>query len=245
MISTSTRRGVAWLLLLVAIVASAELCIGAEAAAPVAPIEVPAALYVTSDTETKSEEVQRGLAAEARERGERSSAAPLPVAPPPPDVALPAIAYIDPAHFEDGASDASPAPAAKAAGAPSSSASSEGRDRAHELLRSEEAQDAAVLTEEEMRAVLARTSWPPAWHGRVLAIARCESGLEVRQQRGDGGLAWGLLSIRVDVHTHLTPVFDVLTAWGNLEAGWRVFSEREAIGWSGWDAWYVCSRRAA
>ncbi len=104
---------------------------------------------------------------------------------------------------------------------------------------------AAALRPADVLALLSSTSWPEAMHPWVLAIATCESGLEPGQARGDGGLAWGLLSIRVDVHPHLAARFDLLDARDNLEAGWVVYIEREAAGLRGEDAWATCNRRAA
>jgi hypothetical protein len=93
----------------------------------------------------------------------------------------------------------------------------------------------------DLRALLARSSWPPETHAAVERISLCEAGLDTDGDlvkdavdplaAGDGGRAMGVLQLRRDVHRDLAASYDLLDAAQNLEAGYVVYQRAGRALW--------------
>jgi hypothetical protein len=91
---------------------------------------------------------------------------------------------------------------------------------------------AALATpEQRVRALLARSPWPPYLHAQALAVIGCESTYNPNAV-GDDGLALGLLQIRTDYHPRLAR-WDLLDPHQNLIAGYVVYLQSGGS----WDPW--------
>jgi len=69
---------------------------------------------------------------------------------------------------------------------------------------------------------LVRSQWPPELWPRVVEIARCESQHD-NLAIGDGGLALGLMQVRIDAHPDLAATHDLWSYDGSLAASWIIY----------------------
>ena len=91
---------------------------------------------------------------------------------------------------------------------------------------------AALATpEQRVRALLARSPWPPYLHAQALAVIGCESRYTV-DAIGDEGLALGLFQIRTDWHARLARM-DLLDPHQNLIAGYIIYLQA-GRSWGPW-----------
>lgn len=73
-------------------------------------------------------------------------------------------------------------------------------------------------------------------------LAQCESGGDHAQQSGDGGLAWGLMSIRIDIHRRRIEAMgytldQMLESGPNIDVAVALYREQYFRPWS------VCAHR--
>lgn len=73
-----------------------------------------------------------------------------------------------------------------------------------------------------IEAALTRSAWPPYLWPTVIAIARCESGLNPAAV-GDYGVSWGLMQIHSLAHPALVARYDVFSPDGALAAAWEIY----------------------
>lgn len=94
----------------------------------------------------------------------------------------------------------------------------------------------APLLPDTLAELLAESPWPESEWATVAAIAGCESSHDPSAV-GDGGLALGLMQIRVDYHPGKAARYDLLDPSDNLEASWEVYVQ---AGYSYWP--WSCAR---
>lgn len=85
---------------------------------------------------------------------------------------------------------------------------------------------------EPLNEALLRSPWPPYLWPQLIAVARCESGLNPLAV-GDHGRALGLMQVRVDYNPGLAARYDLFTYDGALAAAWELYVERGSFAaWS-------------
>lgn len=101
----------------------------------------------------------------------------------------------------------------------------------------------AYLDDDELVQVLIYSNWPKYLYPQVRGIAYCEASVWVSptEQRldpgantGDGGLALGLMSIRIDYHPDLVARYNLTNAVDNLNAGFDIYTESGNTFQVGW-----------
>lgn len=103
----------------------------------------------------------------------------------------------------------------------------------------------APISEQELRALLKRSMWPPHLHEKVLHVVRCESARrpDIVRDNGPRGFDVGLMQVNNQAHIKLIALIGsekrLLDPLTNVNIGYLVFTQT-GQSWKPWRASQAC-----